>query len=82
MAVSKEESQKFDLERFKLSKLSELKVRKEYRIETSKSFAAFENLNDSEDINRAGEIIKDNKRTSAEQRLGLYELKQHKPQFD
>jgi hypothetical protein len=34
-------------------KLSELEVRKEYQIKISKRFAALENLNDSEDINRA-----------------------------
>ena len=37
---------------------------------------------DSEDINRAWENIKENIKTSAKESLGLYELKQHKPQFD
>ena len=41
-----------------------------------------ENLNDSQDIYRAGENIKENIRTSAKESLGLYELKQHKPWFD
>jgi len=41
-----------------------------------------ENLNDSQDINRAGENVKENIRTSAKESLGLYELKQHKPWFD
>jgi hypothetical protein len=45
-------------------------------------FAALENLNDSEDINRAWENIKEYIRTSATETLGLYELKQHKPSFD
>jgi len=35
------------------------------------------NLNDSEDINRAWENIKENIKTSAKESLGLYELKQH-----
>jgi predicted metallo-beta-lactamase superfamily hydrolase len=41
-----------------------------------------ENLNDSEDINRAWENIKENIKSSAKDRLGLYELKHHKPWFD
>jgi len=41
-----------------------------------------ENLNDSEDINRAWENIKEINKTLAEDSLGLYELKQHKPWFD
>jgi hypothetical protein len=57
LPVSEEESQNFDVERFKPSKLSELKVRKQYHIKTSNSFAASENLNDSEDINRPSENI-------------------------
>jgi hypothetical protein len=41
-----------------------------------------ENLNDSEDINRAWENIKENIKTSAKESLGVHELKQHKPWFD
>jgi len=69
-------------ERFNLRKLNELEVRKEYQIEISKKFAALENLNDSEDINRAWENIKENSETSVKEFLGLHELKQHKPWFD
>ena len=71
------------MEGFKLSKLSELEVRKQYQIKISNKFAALENLNNSEDINRAWENIKENIRPSANQSLCLYELKQqHKPWFD
>jgi len=41
-----------------------------------------ENLNDSEDINRAWENITGNSETSVKELLGLHELKQHKPWFD
>jgi hypothetical protein len=41
-----------------------------------------ENLNDSVDINRAWENIKENIKTLAKQSVGLYELKQHKPGFN
>ena len=68
------------MERFNPSKLNVVEVRKQYKIKTSKRFAALENLNDSEDISRAWDIIKDNNKTSAEQSLGRYELKKHKQQ--
>jgi len=47
-------------------------------VKISNRFAAFENLIDSEDINRVWENIKENIKISAIDRLGLYELKQHK----
>jgi hypothetical protein len=46
--------------RFNLKKLSELEFRKPYQIKISSSFAALENLNASEDINRAWENVKEN----------------------
>jgi len=51
-----------------------LEFRKLYQIEISKRFAALENLNDSEGINRAWENIKENNKTSTKESLGLYEL--------
>jgi hypothetical protein len=60
LAISKKEAQKFDAERFNLKKLSELEVRKQYQLKISNRFAAVENLNVSEDINRAWENIKEN----------------------
>jgi len=53
LAVSKQAVRKFDGERFNLRKPNELEVRKQYQIEISNKFAAFENLSDSECINRA-----------------------------
>ena len=66
----------------KLRKLNELGVRKEYEIEITNRFAALENLNVDEDVNRAWENIKENIKTSAKESLGLHELKQHIPWFD
>ena len=40
------------------------------------------NLSDDEDINSAWESIKENIKTSAKERLGLYELKQDKQWFE
>ena len=52
-AVSKQPTQNIDGERYKIRKLNQLEVRKQYQIEISNSFAALENLSDSDDINRA-----------------------------
>ena len=82
MAVSKQAVRNFDGERFNLRKPNELQVRKQYQIEISNKFAGFENLSDSNGINRAWENIKENFRTSAEESLVLCKLKQHKPWFD
>jgi hypothetical protein len=82
LAVSKQAVQKFHAKRFNLKTLSELDVRKQYQTKLSNRFAALENLNVSEDINRAWENIKENIRISAKEILGLCERKQHKPWFD
>jgi hypothetical protein len=82
LAVSKQESQKFDEGRFNPRKLNELEFRKQYKIKNSKRFAYLGNLNENEDINRDWEGIKENIKTSAKERLGVYELKKHKPRFD
>jgi len=82
LAISKQATQKCDGERFNLRKLNELEVKKKYQTEITKRFAALENLNVDEDVNRAWENIKENITTSAKESLGLHELKQHKPWFD
>ena len=71
MTLSKNETQTFDVERFHLRKLNELEVTKQYQIEISNRFAAFENLCDSKDINGAQENIKENIKKSAEENTGL-----------
>jgi hypothetical protein len=82
LAVSKQATQKFDVERFNLKKLSELKVRKQYQFKISNRYAALENLNISEDINRAWESIREYIKISGKESLSLHEQKQHKPWFD
>jgi hypothetical protein len=63
-----------DVDRLSLRKVSELEFRKQYRIKMSNRFAALENLNDSEDINRDWENSPKNIKTSAKEGLCLYEL--------
>ena len=57
-----------------LKKLSVLEVRKQYQIIISKRLAALENLNDSEDTNRAWEKIEENIKISSKRGLGAYEM--------
>ena len=45
-------------------------------------FAALENANDDEDVNRTWENIKKHIQTPPKESLGLHELKQNKPWFD
>jgi hypothetical protein len=79
LAVGKQAAQRFDGQRFNLRKLNEPEVREQYQTEITNRFAAFENLNYDEDVNRTWENIKENIVTSAEESLGLREFKQNKP---
>jgi hypothetical protein len=56
--ASKQAAQKFDGEIFNLRKLNELEVKKKYQTEITNRFAALENLNVDEDVNRAWETLK------------------------
>jgi hypothetical protein len=76
-AVNKEEAQNFDVERYNLRKLKELEVRKQIQIKISNRFAALENLNENEDINKAWENSKENIKTSDKSYLDLCELKKN-----
>jgi hypothetical protein len=59
LAESNKEAQKFEGERFKLMKINELGVWKQYQIETSNRFAASETISIVY-INRVWENIKEN----------------------
>jgi hypothetical protein len=82
LAVNKQTAQAFDVGRFNVRKLRELEVWKQIHIKFSNRFAAMENLNDSEDMNRAWENINEDTKTPAKESLGLHELKQHISWFD
>ena len=82
LAISKQVTQNSDGDRFNLGKLNELEVKKQSQIEIKNRFAAFGNLSDNEDINRAWENIKGNIETSTKGSLVLHEFKQHKPCFE
>jgi hypothetical protein len=66
LEVRKQATQKLYGKRCNLRKLNELDVREQCQIEIAYNFAALENLNDGEEVNRAWENIKQNIKTSAE----------------
>jgi hypothetical protein len=68
LAVSKQTTHRFHMERFNLKKLNEVEDKERYHVE---------NLDTEEDINRARETIKENVNISAKEYLGYYELKKH-----
>jgi len=78
LAVGKQAAQRFDRQRFNLRKLNEPQVREQNQIGITNRFAALENFNDDEDVDRTWENIKENIKTSAKESLGLHELKQMK----
>ena len=82
LAVGKQAAQRLDRHRLNLSKLNELEVRKQYQIEITNRFAALENLNEDEDVNRIWGNIKHNIQISEKESLGMHEWKKHKPWFD
>jgi hypothetical protein len=75
------------MERLNLEKLNVVEVKEQYLVKISNRCAAFENLDDDDgdddtDINRACESIRENKKASAVESLGYYDLKQHKSWLD
>jgi hypothetical protein len=82
LAVSKRAAQKIDTERFNVKKLKEGGVKEQYQATIRNMFAALENLEDSGDINRAWDNIRDNIKISAQESLGYCEPKHRKPWFD
>ena len=80
--MGKQGAQTFDRQIFNLRKLKEPEVWEQYHIEITNRFAALQNLNDGEDVNRTWENIKENIQTSAKESLGLDAFKQNKPWFD
>jgi len=52
LAVVKQATRRFDRQKFNLRKLNEPEVREQYQIEITNRFAALENLNVDEDVNR------------------------------
>jgi hypothetical protein len=82
VAVSKPAAQKIDTDRFNVRKLNEGDVKEKYQITIGNKFAALENLEDTGDINRAWDNIRENTKISAQESLGYCEPKHREPWFD
>jgi hypothetical protein len=82
LAVNKQRSQRFDMERINLKKLNYIEGKEQVRVEVSNRFAALEDLDTEMEINSAWETIRENTKISAKESLGYFELKKHKPWFD
>jgi hypothetical protein len=82
LAVNKQRSQRFHMERFNPKKLNEVEGKEQYHVEVSNRFTALENVGTEVEINSAWETIQENIKISAKESLGFYELRKHKPWFD
>jgi hypothetical protein len=81
LAVNKQRSQIFRMERFDLKKSNEVEGKEKYRFDVSDRFTALEYLNAEVEVNSAWKTIRENIKISAIGSLGYFELKKHKP-FD
>jgi hypothetical protein len=73
IAVNKQGSHKFHMERFNLKKLNDLEGKEKYRVEVSNRFAALEDLDAEVEINTIWETIRENIKISAKESLGYHE---------
>jgi hypothetical protein len=55
LAVNKQRSQRFDMERFNLKKLNEVQGKEQFHVEVSNRFAVLEDLDAEVEINSAWE---------------------------
>jgi hypothetical protein len=65
LAVNKQGSHKFHMERFNLKKLNVVEGKEKYRVEVSNRFAALEDLDTMVEIHIIWETIRENIRISA-----------------
>jgi hypothetical protein len=82
LAVSKRAAQKIEMEKFNVKKLNEGDVKEQYQVTIRNKFAALENKEDSGDINRAWDNIRENIKISAQASLGYCKSTHRKPWFD
>jgi hypothetical protein len=79
LAMNKQGSHRFHIERFNLKKLNEVEGKEKYRIIVSNRFAALENLGAEVEINSAWATIRENIKISAKDSLGYFGFKKYKP---
>jgi 50S ribosomal subunit-associated GTPase HflX len=83
LAVNKQRSHRFHMERFNLKNLNEVECKEQYHVEVLNRITVLEDL-DTEGckINSVWETIRENVKISAKESLGYFELENHKPWFD
>jgi hypothetical protein len=81
LAVNKQRSQRFHMERFNLKKLNAVEGKEQYCVEVSNRFAALEDLDVEVEINNAWDTNVENIKISAKESLGYFEMKKHKLWF-
>jgi hypothetical protein len=82
LAVNKQRSHRFHMERSSLKKLNDLDGKEQFRVEVSNRFAALEDLDTKVEINSAWEMIRENIKILSKESVGYFELRKHKPWFD
>jgi hypothetical protein len=78
IAVNKQRSHRFHMERFNLKRLNEVEGKEQYRVEVRSRFAALKDLDAEVEFNIAWEMIRENIKISAKESLGYYKLRKHK----
>jgi hypothetical protein len=81
LAVSKRAAQKIDTERFNVKNLNKRDVKEQYQVTIRNKFAALENVEDSGDVSRAWDNIRESIKTSQES-SGCCESKHHNLWFE
>jgi hypothetical protein len=82
LAMNKQKSQRFHIERLSLKKLNEVEGKEQYHVEVSNRFAALEDLDTEVEIDSAWEMVRENIKILAKESLGYYELRKYKPWVD
>jgi hypothetical protein len=82
LAVNKQRSYTFHMERFNLKKLNKVEGKEQFRVEVSNRYAALQDLDAEVEINSAWETIQENIKISAKQSLGYFERKKQKPWYN
>jgi hypothetical protein len=77
LAVNKQRSQRFNMERFNLKKLNDVEGKEQYCVGVSNRFAALKDLDTKVDINISWETIRENIKISAKESLAYYKVKKH-----
>jgi hypothetical protein len=82
LAVNKQRSHRFQMERFNLKKLREAESKEQYCVDVSNRIAVLEDFKANVEFNSDWEMIRENINISAKEGLDYCELKKHKPWFD